>query len=70
MTEKEQFLKHAAKVFNIGFKLKKIMLKKNLRIAKCECPDCKGWIFGQLVGRKNHLHMRCNNPACNIQMME
>lgn len=71
------------KIFEVGQKFKKVMLKKNLRRARTECPFCKqrddvpegkGFIFGVLRPQKRsnvgfHLHMKCDGP-CGAMMME
>lgn len=50
-------------------KLKKAMIKKNLRRAKAKCPECEGHIQGALVGRRDHMRFWCDG-TCNRQLME
>jgi hypothetical protein len=57
------------KILEAGVKLKKIMLDKKITAAKAPCTICRaGFLHGRLVGRKQHLHMWCDN--CPSQMME
>lgn len=50
-------------------KMKKVMLKKGVRAAKAPCPHCKkGFLHGRLAGRKDHLHMWCDN--CTVRSHE
>lgn len=56
-------------VVETGMKLKKVMQKKNITYAKCKCPHCEhGFIYGRLLGKKNHLHMKCD--GCDVTLME
>ena len=61
--------KRLAEVLNTGMKLKKIMLKKHLKQARCVCPRCGGMIQATLAGPRNHLHMACDG-GCGMQLME
>lgn len=57
------------KIFETADKLKKVMQKKNLRVAKCKCPHCEnGYIYGSLNGKKDHLYMKCD--SCTVALME
>lgn len=76
MTEKpsdaqlESFRQIVGKVLPIAMKLKKKMLAKNIGHAKTECPECGSWLHGRIAGKRQHLHMACENPACFMRMME
>lgn len=63
------FRENVRQVLETGLKLKKIMEKKGLKACRCECPRCGGMIGAALVGRKGHLHMRCDG-GCGMQLME
>jgi hypothetical protein len=65
----DDFLKKMEEVFEMGAKLKKVMLKRGLTQAKAKCARCTGMLHGQLAGRKQHLHMHCDGP-CKAMMME
>ena len=63
-----------------GVKLKAVMVKKNLTVAKANCPICKApgalhgrLITGQAAGRHRRsggaFRMWCDTPGC-AQMME
>lgn len=67
--EHDAFLKKMEQVFDMGAKLKKVMLKRGITRAKARCELCDGYLQGALVGRKNHLHMRCDG-TCGSMMME
>lgn len=56
-------------IVSIAGKLKTVMLKKNLKIAKAKCPKCEsGYLHGRIGGHKNHLHMYCD--SCTVLFME
>lgn len=57
------------KTLKIGLRLKEVMQKKHLRVAKCVCPRCGDWIYGSLNGKRNHLHMACKG-SCKMVYME
>lgn len=71
------------KIINTAAKLKKVMLKKNLRRARAKCPFCalrddvpegKGYLHGALAPQRRspvgfHLHMKCDGP-CKTMYME
>ena len=47
--------------FRIAAKLKRVMLKKNLRKAKAPCPKCPDkFVNGTINGPRDHLHFRCD----------
>lgn len=63
-----------------GVKLKAVMVKKNLTVAKANCPSCKApgalhgrLVIGQAAGRHRRsggaFRMWCDTPDC-IQMFE
>jgi hypothetical protein len=64
----DDFLQHMEKVLDMGVKLKAAMIKRGLTRAKAKCKLCDGHLHGVLVGRKQHLHMRCD--GCSAIMME
>lgn len=60
-----------SKVIETGTKMKKVMQKKKLKRAKANCPHCKkGMLHGMLAGRKEHLHMYCDNSDCGVRFIE
>jgi hypothetical protein len=60
-----------SKVIETGTKMKKVMQKKKLKFAKAACPHCKnGMLHGMLAGRKEHLHMYCDNSDCGVRFIE
>ncbi len=48
---------------------KRKIVKLNITKAKCKCPYCKGMWHGVIVGKKKHLHMKCDGD-CNTAFME
>ena len=54
--------------FDTATKLKRVMQKKSLRVAKAKCPKCDGLIYGRLCGPKDHIHMACD--TCDLRVME
>lgn len=65
----EGLISDMRQTLDIAIKLKAVMQKKRLRIAKCVCPRCDGWIYGSLNGKRDHLHMACKG-VCKIVYME
>jgi hypothetical protein len=58
-------------IMNTAMELKKRMLKKGLRKAKCLCPLCKNETFlAILAGSKNHIHAKCQTEGCSAQIMQ
>lgn len=68
----DEMFKHLKEIMSTAGKLKTVMLKKGLTRARCKCPreGCWGIIHGSLNGKKSHIHMGCDNPACYMRMME
>ena len=52
--------------------MKRKMLARGLQQAMATCPRCatKNSLRLALAGRRNHLHLRCTAPGCNVMMME
>lgn len=67
--KREDFFAQFEDVIATAVKLKKVMKKKGLRHARCECPRCGNFIHGRLAGSRDHLHMACEG-RCGMQMME
>lgn len=69
--EHDAILANLERVIDIAMRLKKSMIAHGKTVAKAVCPECKvsGALHGRLVGRKNHLHMWCDNCP-DIRMME
>lgn len=63
------FMDRFGSVIETATKLKKVMLKKGLTRARCECPRCGSFIHGRIAGPRNHLHMACEG-GCGMSMME
>lgn len=67
----DEFIARMSEILDAGTKLKKVMLKRGIRLAKAPCPICgNGMLHGSLAGSKNHLHMYCDGEGCNAMMME
>ena len=65
----DDFMKRMTDIFMVGMKLKKKMIERKLTKAWTHCPFCdSGRINAVLVGKKNHMHMSCNQ--CDVRMME
>jgi len=59
--DRAAFQKHVKKTMNLATKMKKVMMKKGLRRARAECPDCPGkWLNGTINGNRDHLHFTCD----------
>lgn len=70
VTEKrEDFFAQFEDVIRTAEKFKKVMLKRGLKRARCECPRCGKFIHGRIAGPRNHLHMACEGQ-CGMNMME
>ena len=67
--EREAFFAHFDGVITTASKLKKVMIKKGLTRARCECPRCGSFIWARISGPRNHLHMACEG-RCGMSMME
>jgi hypothetical protein len=70
-----EFYERFGKILAAGVRLKKVMQEKKLIRAKTFCPMCNrlklesgGYLYGELVGPKKHLHMACTK--CDARMME
>ncbi len=63
------FMDQFGEVIKTASKLKKVMLRKGLKRARCECPRCGNFIHGRIAGPRNHLHMACEG-RCGMSMME
>ena len=60
-TNKAEFRKNMFRVLDLAMKLKKVMLKRGLRRAKANCPDCPGkFLNGTLNGPRDHIHFVCD----------
>lgn len=57
------------KTIDIAMKFKTAMQKRHIRRARCVCPRCGDFIWGKLLGPKDHLHMHCKG-TCNMAYME
>lgn len=68
--DREAFRRIIDKVLPTAQKLKAVMLKKGVTWAKTECPECGGWLHGRIVGKRQHMHMACENSSCCMRMME
>lgn len=66
------FLKHITIVVETSVKLKRQMLKRNLKRARSTCPRCGivGALQGALAGPKDHMRMWCETLGCSMEMME
>lgn len=64
----KEFMKRFGSTMRDAEKLKKVMQKKNLKLAKAECPECGDWLMGRIVGPRQHLHMRCDGTCKRIFM--
>lgn len=71
----DAFTHQAIVVLTTGLKLKDEMIKKRLTLMRVDCPFCAhegfktpGKLGLGLVGRKQHLHMACDQ--CPTRMME
>lgn len=71
----DEFMAYAGKLLASAMKLKKVMQAKGLTRAKTHCPMCNrlklesgGFMYGQLLGPKKHLHLACTK--CPARMME
>lgn len=57
------------KTLKLAMKLKRVMLKKNLRKAKAVCPNCPDkFINGALSGPRDHIRFHCD--CRKMQLME
>jgi len=45
-------------------KLKEKMKERKIDHAWTHCPKCKGKLYARLVGRKQHIHARCQTDKC------
>jgi hypothetical protein len=68
--QRDEFRQIVDKVLPVAMKLKKKMLDKSITWAKTPCPECGGWLHGRIVGRRQHLHMACENADCFMRIME
>ncbi len=69
LEEREAFFAHFDDVIRTASKLKKVMLKRGLKRARCECPRCGSFIWARIAGPRNHIHMSCEGQ-CGMSMME
>jgi len=51
-------------------RLKRRMQELSKTRAWTHCPACGGKLYGRLAGRRQHLHMACDNPKCHMRMMQ
>lgn len=57
-------------VFNLGQRLKVALKEKGKRRGWTKCPRCGGKVIAVLAGKRDHLHMGCQTPGCDVRMME
>ena len=73
---RERFSRIAAIVVPFGIKLKARMQKLGKRRVRVKCPqhdtpaDQGPYVHAALVGRRDHIHMACEDAACFVRMME
>lgn len=65
----DDFLKKVGATLETAMKLKAVMLKRKLTVAKAKCPGCDGHVHGRIAGPRNHMRMWCDG-TCGAQMME
>ena len=57
----DEFMTAINKTFELGMKLKKVMMKKGLRRARAKCPDCPDkYLHGSINGPRDHMHFGCD----------
>ena len=73
---RERFVRIASIVLPFGLKLKARMQKLSKRHVKVKCPqhgtpkDQGPYVTAMLAGRRDHLHMACEDADCCMRMME
>lgn len=68
--QRDQFRQIVDKVLPTAAKLKAKMIAKGIAWAKTPCPECGGWLHGRIAGKRQHLHMACENAECFMRIME
>jgi len=72
----DDFAKVVKLVLPFGIKVKNKLLELKKTAARFECPDTERheaeikYVTAHLMGKKNHLHMACEDPQCCVRMME
>lgn len=53
-------------------RLKRAMKARGLTEARARCPreGCGGMLHGAIAGPRRHLRMACDEPGCNMRIME
>lgn len=69
MTDPKIFMESVATTVRDASKLKRVMLRRGLRSAQAECPECDGMLQGRLAGKNNHMRFWCDG-TCGREMME
>ena len=65
----KKFLKLMETRLPNAMKMKKVMLKKQIRKAKYKCEECAGHWHATISGSRHHIMIRCDG-SCNFVFME
>lgn len=65
----KKFLKLMESRLPNAMKMKKVMLKKQIRKAKYKCEECAGHWHATISGSRHHIMIRCDG-SCNFVFME
>lgn len=64
-----KFIRLMEKRLPNAMKMKKIMLKQQIRKAKYRCEECNGYWHATIGGSRHHIMIRCDG-TCNFVFME
>lgn len=75
MTAASERLSNIGRVISFGLKVKARMQKLSKTRVRVECPEqhadsAQHYVTAILAGRKQHIHMACDDAACSMRMME